>query len=136
MFDMVRMVKRAYKYRFYPTPEQAADLSRTFGCVRKVYNLALEARTTAWYQRHERVTYLQSSALLTQWKRSGDLGYLNEVSSVPLQQALRHLQSAFAGSGTPRPATRGSSRGRNPGRRRSTPGRGSGTATASCTSRR
>ncbi len=42
------------------------------------------------------MTYLQSSALLTQWKRSGDLAYLNEVSSVPLQQALRHLQSAFA----------------------------------------
>jgi putative transposase len=93
---MIRIVNRAYKYRFYPTPEQAAELSRTFGCVRKVYNLALEARTTAWYQRHERVTYLQSSALLTQWKRSGDLAYLNEVSCVPLQQALRHLQSAFA----------------------------------------
>src|ERR1035441_9862695 len=30
--------------RFYPTPEQAAELSRTFGCVRKVYNLALEGR--------------------------------------------------------------------------------------------
>jgi putative transposase len=92
---MTKVVKRAYKYRFYPTPEQAADLSRTFGCVRKVWNLALEARTTAWHQRHERVTYLQSSALLTGWKHSDDLGYLNEVSSVPLQQALRHLQSAF-----------------------------------------
>ena len=96
MFYMVKMVKRAYKYRFYPTPEQAAELSRTFGCVRKVCNLALEARTTAWDQRRERVTYLQSAALLTGWKRSGDLGYLNEVSSVPLQQALRHLQPAFA----------------------------------------
>ena len=96
VFDMARMVNRAYKYRFYPTREQAADLSRTFGCVRKVCNLALEARTTAWNQRQERVTYLQSSALLTQWKRSDDLGSLNEVSSVPLQQALRHLQSAFA----------------------------------------
>ncbi len=96
MFDMAKMVKRAYKYRFYPTPEQAAELSRTFGCVRKVYNLALEARTAAWNQRHERVTYLQSSALLTQWKRSKDLAFLAEVSSVPLQQALRHLQSAFA----------------------------------------
>jgi putative transposase len=96
MFDMTKVVKRAYKYRFYPTPEQAAELTRTFGCVRKVWNLALEARTTAWHQRHERVTYLQSSALLTQWKRSEDLAFLAEVSSVPLQQALRHLQSAFA----------------------------------------
>jgi hypothetical protein len=30
MFDMTKMVKRAYKYRFYSTPEQAAELSRTF----------------------------------------------------------------------------------------------------------
>jgi putative transposase len=38
-------VKRAFKYRFYPTDAQAAELSRTFGCVRKVYNMALETRT-------------------------------------------------------------------------------------------
>ncbi|MEV0081811.1 helix-turn-helix domain-containing protein [Saccharopolyspora sp. NPDC050642] len=36
-------MKRTYKYRFYPAEEQAAELSRTFGCVRKVYNLALDA---------------------------------------------------------------------------------------------
>ena len=41
VFDMEKMVKRAYKYRFYPTLEQAAELTRTFGCVRKVWNLAL-----------------------------------------------------------------------------------------------
>ena len=93
---MVKIVKRAYRYRFYPSPEQAAELNRTFGCVRKVWNVALEARTRAWYQRHERISYLQSSALLTEWKRSDDLAYLNEVSCVPLQQALRYLQGAFA----------------------------------------
>jgi putative transposase len=96
MGDVAKIVRRAYRYRFYPSPEQAAELSRTFGCVRKVWNLALEARTSAWYQRHERISYLQSSALLTEWKRSDDLAYLNEVSCVPLQQALRHLQGAFA----------------------------------------
>ena len=95
VFYMIKIVKRAYKYRFYPAPEQAAELARTFGCVRKVWNLALEARTTAWHQRHEHVTYRQSSALLTQWKRSDDLTFLTEVSSVPLQLALRHLQTAF-----------------------------------------
>src|SRR5260221_14577410 len=93
---MARMVKRAYKYRFYPSPEQAAELNRTFGCVRKVWNLALDARTTAWYQRQERIGYVQSSAMLTQWKASEDLAYLAEVSAVPLQQALRHLQGAFS----------------------------------------
>ncbi|WP_406428611.1 RNA-guided endonuclease InsQ/TnpB family protein [Streptomyces sp. NBC_00147] len=87
-------VKRAFKYRFYPTDAQAAELSRTFGCVRKVYNLALAARTEAW-ARQERVNYNHSSAMLTAWKQTEELAYLNEVSSVPLQQALRHLQVAF-----------------------------------------
>ncbi|MET8239019.1 RNA-guided endonuclease TnpB family protein [Streptomyces sp. NPDC005245] len=87
-------VKRAFKYRFYPTDAQAAELSRTFGCVRKVYNLALAARTEAW-TRQERVNYNQTSALLTAWKKTEELAFLNDVSSVPLQQTLRHLQSAF-----------------------------------------
>ncbi|MFD0510016.1 RNA-guided endonuclease InsQ/TnpB family protein [Streptomyces aureus] len=87
-------VKRAFKYRFYPTDAQAAELSRTFGCVRKVYNMALAARNEAW-ARQERINYNQSSAMLTAWKKTEELAYLNEVSSVPLQQALRHLQVAF-----------------------------------------
>ncbi|MFI5998239.1 RNA-guided endonuclease InsQ/TnpB family protein [Streptomyces sp. NPDC051362] len=91
---MTTVVKRAFKYRFCPTDAQAAELSRTFGCVRKVYNLALAARTQAW-TRQERVNYSQISAMLTAWKRTEELAYLNEVSSVPLQQALRHLQVAF-----------------------------------------
>ncbi len=91
-----RVVKRAFKFRFYPTPEQADLLNRTFGCVRKVYNLALQARTEGWYQRQERVNYNATSAMLTGWKKSEELAFLNEVSSVPLQQCLRHLQGAFA----------------------------------------
>ncbi|MFD4596391.1 RNA-guided endonuclease InsQ/TnpB family protein [Streptomyces sp. NPDC058464] len=87
-------VKRAFKYRFHPTDAQAAELSRTFGCVRKVYNLALAARTEAW-TRQERVNYNATSAMLTAWKKTGELAFLNEVSSVPLQQTLRHLQTAF-----------------------------------------
>ncbi|MER5382888.1 RNA-guided endonuclease TnpB family protein [Streptomyces sp. NPDC002688] len=87
-------VKRAFKYRFYPSDAQAAELGRTFGCVRKVYNLALAARTGAW-ERQERVTYNVTSTMLTRWKKSEELAFLNEVSSVPLQQALRHLQTAF-----------------------------------------
>ncbi len=76
-------MKRAFKYRFCPTDAQAVELSRTFGCVRKVYNLALAARTEAW-ARQERVNYNQTSAMLTAWKETEELAYLNEVSSVPL----------------------------------------------------
>ncbi|WP_229813399.1 RNA-guided endonuclease InsQ/TnpB family protein [Lentzea flava] len=88
-------MKRAFRYRFYPTGAQAAELLRTFGCVRKVYNLALEARTQAWTLRRERIGYEATSALLTAWKRTEELAFLRDVSSVPLQQGLRHLQMAY-----------------------------------------
>ena len=92
---MATSVKRAFKYRFYPTRAQAAELSRTFGCVRKVYNLALAARTEAWTLRQERINYNTTSAMLTAWKKTDELAFLGDVSSVPLQQSLRHLQTAF-----------------------------------------
>jgi putative transposase len=92
---VAQQVRRAFKYRFYPTDEQAAELSRTFGCVRLVYNRALEERTRAWCGERRRVSYVQSSARLTEWKKTEELAFLSEVSSVPLQQALRHLETAF-----------------------------------------
>ncbi len=90
------MVERAYKYRFFPTAEQESLLRRTMGCVRLVYNKALNARTKAWYERQERIQYKETSSLLTSWKKVEELDFLNEVSCVPLQQCLRHLQKAFA----------------------------------------
>ncbi|MDG3496877.1 MULTISPECIES: helix-turn-helix domain-containing protein, partial [Pseudanabaena] len=47
------MAQKAFKYRFYPTPEQETLLRRTMGCARLVYNRALAARTEAWYERQE-----------------------------------------------------------------------------------
>ena len=89
------MVDASYKFRFYPTHQQENMLRRTLGCVRLVYNKALAARTTAWNESQERVGYAQTSALLTSWKKQKDLDFLTEVSCVPLQQGLRHLQTAF-----------------------------------------
>jgi putative transposase len=88
-------MQKAFKYRFYPTPEQETLLRRTIGCTRLVYNRALSERTQAWYERQERVGYVETSAMLTAWKKEEDLQFLNEVSCVPLQQGLRHLQGAF-----------------------------------------
>ncbi|EWG98848.1 RNA-guided endonuclease InsQ/TnpB family protein [Halomonas sp. BC04] len=89
------MTKRAYKYRFYPTPEQEALLARTFGCVRFVYNAVLRYRTDAFYERREKIGYVAANAELSRMKKADDTAFLNEVSSVPLQQCLRHQQTAF-----------------------------------------
>lgn len=89
------MTQRAYKFRFYPTQEQRQILAKTFGCVRYVYNWGLRLKTDAYYQTGKRLYYKDLSAQLTEWKRNPETVWLNEVSSVALQQSLRHLDRAF-----------------------------------------
>jgi putative transposase len=90
-----RVVRRAFKYRFYPTAVQAEQLARTFGCTRYVYNRALAERTRAWSQERHRVTYADTSKMLTGWKRDAETEWLAEPSKGPLQESLRQLQGAF-----------------------------------------
>jgi putative transposase len=90
-----RAVKRAYRYRFYPTDAQAQQLARTFGCVRYVYNRALAERSRAWTQEQRRVTHAETDRWLTSWKRDPETEWLTEPSKGPLQATLRNLQTAY-----------------------------------------
>ena len=92
---MLRTVKRAYKYRFYPSPDQADLLARTFGSVRWVYNRALAERSAAWTLGQRRVTFAETCRMLTEWKADPETVWLYEVSNVALQQGLQHLQQAY-----------------------------------------
>ncbi|MEZ0612010.1 RNA-guided endonuclease InsQ/TnpB family protein [Fibrella sp. WM1] len=87
-------MKVRYTYRVYPTPSQQEHLAKVFGCVRYVYNWGLRYRMDA-YERGEKVNFAQSSAALTILKKMPEYSWLNEVRSVPTQQALRHLDSAY-----------------------------------------
>src|SRR6266566_2339696 len=87
--------KKAYKYRFHPSDEQKRILAQTFGCCRYVYNWALRERTDAYYQHGERLSYEGTAQRLVMFKKQEETVWLNEVSSVPLQQALRNLDQAF-----------------------------------------
>jgi putative transposase len=89
------MCKRAYKYRFYPTDAQEHNLACTFGCCRFVYNWALKHRKDAYFQQGKRLSHNDLSAAITALKKEEGTSWLGEVSSVPLQQALRHLDTAF-----------------------------------------
>jgi putative transposase len=71
-------------------------LNRTFGCVRVVWNRTLAARGARWHLAGTSTSYAESDRALTAMKRDPDLAFLNEVSCVPLQQALRHQHRAFA----------------------------------------
>src|SRR5439155_14405222 len=88
-------MRTAYKCRAYPDPEQVNVLNRTFGCVRVVWNRTLAWRHTRYYGEQTRTDFAQANAYLTAMKASEGLDWLNEVSSVPLQQAIRHQQVAY-----------------------------------------
>jgi putative transposase len=89
-------MRTAYKCRAYPDPEQAHVLNRTFGCVRVAWNQTLAWRRQRYQAGKTGTTYAQASAYLTAMKATDELTWLNEVSSVPLQQAIRHQQAAYA----------------------------------------
>ena len=43
-------MNKAYKYRLYPSAEQAILINKTFGCVRFIYNQMLANRITIYEQ--------------------------------------------------------------------------------------
>ena len=92
---MANEIKRTYRYRLYPSEAQKAELARTFGCSRWVYNWALETKTKAYYQDEESIGFADLSRRLTQQKKSEETEWLQEVSAVTLQQSLRNLNQAF-----------------------------------------
>ncbi|MGY2974203.1 RNA-guided endonuclease InsQ/TnpB family protein [Thermostichus sp. MS-CIW-37] len=78
-----------YRYRFYPTDQQKQALAKVFGCVRFVWNEALaHCQAVGKYP-----GYNALSKRLTGLKQS--VAWLKEVSSVALQQSLRHLDQVY-----------------------------------------
>ncbi|UUU23115.1 RNA-guided endonuclease InsQ/TnpB family protein [Streptomyces sp. DSM 40750] len=86
---------RLYRFRFYPTVEQAEQLERTFGACRWVYNEGLALRSGAWERHRVNVGFAETCRALTGWKQVEETAWLKDVSSTVLQQSLRHLDQAF-----------------------------------------
>ena len=91
----MKLVQRAFKYRFYPTTEQEKILLRSIGAARRVWNWGLALRTKAWEERKERVTSIDLMNLLPKLKLEKETAWLSEISAVVLQQCLRDQDKAF-----------------------------------------
>lgn len=70
-------------------------LNRTFGCVRFVWNRTLAWRHARFHGERAKTNFVQANAYLTAMKAETETAFLSEVSSVPLQQVIRHQQVAF-----------------------------------------
>ena len=84
---------KAYKFRIYPTEEQEIFFAKTFGCVRKVYNLMLNDRKKAY----EEVKNAPSKKMIfpTPAKYKKEFPFLKEVDSLALANAQLHLDNAY-----------------------------------------
>ena len=88
-------MKLRYQYRIYPRKPQQTNLSRLFGCTRVVWNDALAlVKSTPNGEKWPTSTEL-SKRCITQAKKTVERSWLSEVSSVPLQQSIIDLGSAF-----------------------------------------
>ncbi len=92
------MEPKPHSHRFHPTADQARELARIRGCVRHVHNGALTPRAEAWCDRHERIDHAETDRLPARVNKDPEKSWLAEVSRVPLQPALRHLNAACVNS--------------------------------------
>ena len=83
------VVNRAIKYRLYPTEEQGVFFAKTFGCVRKVYNLMLSDEISS-YQDTGRFCKVAPAMYKEKYP------FLKEADSLALANAWMNLQAAFS----------------------------------------
>ena len=83
-----KMINRAIKYRLYPTEDQKVFFAKTFGCVRKVYNLMLSDKINSYHNTGE-------LCKVTPAMYKEKYPFLKEVDSLALANSGVNLQAAF-----------------------------------------
>lgn len=86
---------KAYKYRLYPNKEQTIFFEKSFGCVRYVYNWALNKRIEAYQKDGTRIGWVDCCKMLTNLKKQKETEWLNDVSTQSLQSSIRNMDNAF-----------------------------------------
>lgn len=86
-------MRKAFKYKLYPTRQQAAAMLTMLDTHRHLYNRALAEREDAWEQEHRSVTYYDQAAQLKYERASNP--YMAATSASSCQATLRRLDKAF-----------------------------------------
>ena len=84
---------KSYKFRIYPTEEQEIFFAKTFGCVRKVYNLMLNDRKKAYEEVKNDPSKKMTFPTPAKYKK--EFPFLKEVDSLALANAQLHLDKAY-----------------------------------------
>ena len=87
------IVRKAFKYRIYPTKAQITNLENQFSMCRHLYNNALGERKSAYEQTGETITYRMQQNQLPQLKI--ERPWYKGVYSQVLQDVLKRLDNGY-----------------------------------------
>ena len=93
------LIRKAYRYRLYPTDDQEQILAHNFGQARFLYNYFLAERK-AFYDAHKAeekkwLTYNDNATVLMKMKKDPQYAWLKIGHSQVLQQSLKDLDQAY-----------------------------------------
>ena len=90
----MKLIKRTYRFRLYPSDSQKALIEKTLGCSRQVYNEFLSICKKEYEKDHNyKINKYDLIKLLPEYKKN--YPYLKEVDSIALQQSVIHLFEAY-----------------------------------------
>ena len=90
----MKLIKRTYRFRLYPSDSQKDLIEKTLGCSRWVYNEFLSICKKEYEKDHNyKINKYELIKLLPEYKDK--YPYLKEVDSIALQQSVIHLFEAY-----------------------------------------
>jgi putative transposase len=93
IFMQVQM--KAYKYRIYPTDEQAGVLAQIFGSKRWIYNHFLHAQKELWLTEKKHLSHFDMNYMIVDLKKQEQTEWLRQCDSIALQNATEDLAGAY-----------------------------------------
>jgi putative transposase len=89
------MIRKAFKYRIYPSKAQEQHLAQFFGCSRFVYNWGLAKKKEAWEKEKKSISFFDLCKELPKFKKQEEMKWLKEADSQGLQCSLKNLDQAY-----------------------------------------
>jgi len=89
------IVAKTFRYRLEPNAVQRIQFARFAGCCRFVFNQGLGARKASYEAEGKTLSYADQCKTLPEMKKAEATGWLGEIHSQVLQQALKDLDAAY-----------------------------------------
>ena len=86
---------KAYKFRIYPTPEQANQLANFFGAKRWLFNHYLAEQKDRFFAKEKHLSKFDINKLITQLKKQPETEWLTEIDDWCLKHASEDLDNSY-----------------------------------------